>query len=133
MTTPTSGTSVDTGDEIGAIDTIRRGMAHSPELTEGIRFTLFLAVVASVGQIVVPVAVQQTLDKGLHGEAGPDVAFTVAMGVVAEPFLRLANDAARGCCPWRAPVRIDPYLSTEPYLSQRLVSSAAKSEKIVEP
>ena len=49
MTTATaSGTTVDTGEEIGAIDTIRRGMAHSPELTEGIGLTLFLAVLASV-------------------------------------------------------------------------------------
>ena len=74
---------MDTGEEIGAIETIRRGMAHSPELNEGIRVTLLLAVVASVGQVVVPIAVQQTLDRGLHGDDGPDVAFTVAMAAVA--------------------------------------------------
>ena len=83
MTTTISGTAVDSGEQIGAIDTIRRGMAYSPELTEGFRFTLFLAVVASVGQVVVPVAVQQTLDRGLHGGGGPDVGFTVTMGLVA--------------------------------------------------
>ncbi|HET9997134.1 MAG TPA: ABC transporter ATP-binding protein [Nocardioides sp.] len=74
---------VDTGEDIGAIDTIRRGMAHSPELTEGIRVTLLLAVLASVGQIIVPIAVQQTLDHGLHADGGPDVGFTVTMGLVA--------------------------------------------------
>ncbi len=89
-----AGTTVDTGDEIGAIDTIRRGMAHSPELTEGIRFTLFLAVVASVGQVVVPIAVQQTLDRGLHGEGGPDVPFTVAMAAVAALAIVVTSFAA---------------------------------------
>src|SRR6478672_2903701 len=74
---------VDTGEDIGAIDTIRRGMAFSPELTEGIRVTLLLAVLASVGQIIVPIAVQQTLDHGLNADGGPDVGFTVTMGLVA--------------------------------------------------
>src|SRR5690349_5907913 len=74
---------VDTGEDIGAIDTIRRGMAFSPELTDGIRVTLLLAVLASVGQIVVPIAVQQTLDHGLNAAGGPDVGFTVTMGLVA--------------------------------------------------
>src|SRR6478609_9022738 len=74
---------VDTGEDIGGIDTIRRGIAFSPELTEGIRVTLLLAVLASVGQIIVPIAVQQTLDHGLNADGGPDVGFTVTMGLVA--------------------------------------------------
>src|SRR5215218_9679077 len=74
---------MDTGEGIGALDTIRRGVAYSPELKEGFRVTLFLAVLASVGQVVVPVAVQQTLDHGIHGKGGPDVGFTVVMGLVA--------------------------------------------------
>ena len=36
----------------------------------GLRVTLVLAVVASVGQVVVPIAVQQTLDRGLNGPDG---------------------------------------------------------------
>src|SRR6187200_337390 len=74
---------VDTGEDIGAIDTIRRGMALSPELTDGIRVTLLLAVLASVGQSIVPIAVQQTLDHGLNADGGPNVGFTVTMGLVA--------------------------------------------------
>jgi len=76
-------TRMETGEDIGAIATIRRGVAHSPELTEGLAKTLFLAVVASVGQVVVPITVQQTLDHGLHASGGPDVSFTVWMGVAA--------------------------------------------------
>ena len=79
----TSGTRMDTGEELRALETIRRGVRHSPELKEGIAGTLVLAVLASVGQVVVPVAVQQTLDRGLGDAGGPDVRFTVLMGLVA--------------------------------------------------
>ena len=65
------------------METIRRGVLFSPELKEGIGFTLVLAVVASLGQVVVPIAVQQTLDRGLHGADGPDVGFVVWMGLAA--------------------------------------------------
>ena len=60
-----------------------RRAASRPELKEGIRGTLVLAVLASLGQVVVPIAVQQTLDRGLNGPGGPDVRFTVLMGLVA--------------------------------------------------
>lgn len=83
MTAVQQGTVLDSGEELGAIATIRRGVQFSPELKEGIGWTLVLAVLASVGQVVVPIAVQQTLDRGLNGPGGPDVSFTVLMGVVA--------------------------------------------------
>ena len=75
-----------TGAELGAFDTLRRGVRHSPELTVGIRVTLLLAIVASAGQVVVPIVVQQTLDKGIDAAGGPDLRFTlgaVAIGAVA--------------------------------------------------
>jgi ATP-binding cassette subfamily B protein len=78
-----SGTAMTSGEELGALETIRRGVHHSPELTDGIRGTLALAVLASVGQVVVPIAVQQTLDRGLSRSGGPDLTFTVVMGLVA--------------------------------------------------
>jgi ABC-type multidrug transport system fused ATPase/permease subunit len=74
---------MDTGEDIAALETIRRGVHHSPELKEGIGRTLVLAILASVGQVIVPIAVQQTLDRGLNGPGGPDVRFTVLMGVAA--------------------------------------------------
>ncbi len=64
---------VDTGDDIKALDTIRRGIAVSPELRDGLWGTLALAVLATVGQVVIPIVVQQTLDRGLNGPNGPDV------------------------------------------------------------
>ncbi|TNM45165.1 ABC transporter ATP-binding protein [Nocardioides albidus] len=72
-----------TGDDIGAWETIRRGIRHSPELVEGIGWTLVLAVLASVGQVIVPIAVQQTIDKGLRGPDGPDPTFTTWLALAA--------------------------------------------------
>lgn len=82
-TSSSTGTVLHTGEELGAIATIRRGIAHSPELTDGIGVTLLLAVLASVGQVVVPVAVQQTIDRGLRGPGGPDVSFTTWLALAA--------------------------------------------------
>ncbi len=76
-------TLMDTGEDIAAMETIRRGVHFSPELKEGIGGTLALAVLASVGQVIVPIAVQQTLDRGINGSDGPDVSYTVLMGVLA--------------------------------------------------
>ncbi len=90
----TSGTRMDTGEDLRPIETIRRGVAHSPELKEGVWFTLFLAVIASLGQVIVPVAVQQTLDHGLRDAGGPDVAFTVWMVLAAAAALVLTSVAS---------------------------------------
>ncbi len=73
----------DTGDDLRPMETIRLGIRYSPELTEGLKGTLVLAVLASLGQVVVPIAVQQTLDHGIRGEGGPDVSFTVWVGLFA--------------------------------------------------
>ena len=71
---------MDTGEEMKAFETIRRGVHFSPELKEGLGGTLLLALAASLGQIVVPIAVQQTLDRGLNGPDGPNVAVHRADG-----------------------------------------------------
>jgi len=88
------GTAMDSGDDIAAMETIRRGVEVSPELKEGIGGTLLLALVASVGQVVVPIVVQQTLDRGLNGPDGPDVSFTTLMGVVAAAAIFLTSGAS---------------------------------------
>lgn len=72
-----------TADRAGGIDsnassgfaTLRRGLRLTPEFRRGIGVTLLFALVATVGRIVVPVAVQQTLDGGLRAHGGPDIAF----------------------------------------------------------
>ncbi len=76
-------TALDTGEQIGAIETLRRGVRYSPELKEGFGRTLLLALLASLGQVVVPIAVQRTVDQGLNAPGGPDVSYVVEMGLAA--------------------------------------------------
>jgi ABC-type multidrug transport system fused ATPase/permease subunit len=87
---------VDTGDELPALQTIRRGMEISPELRHGLGVTLLLALVATVGQVIVPITIQQTLDHGLRaeGQGGADVGFMVRMGLLAAGAILLTGVAS---------------------------------------
>ncbi len=67
-------TAVDAAVPASTWQTLRRGLALSPELRSGIVGTALLAVVATAGKVAVPVAVQQGIDKGLRAPGGPDVA-----------------------------------------------------------
>ncbi|GAA3743488.1 ABC transporter ATP-binding protein [Salinactinospora qingdaonensis] len=61
-----------------ALSTLRRGIQLSPEFTHGIGLTLVLAVIATAGKVVVPMAVQQIVDNGIGaatGEPDPDFVF----------------------------------------------------------
>ncbi len=78
-----AGTSMDTGEDISALRTIARGIELSPELKDGFRGTLAFALLSTLGRIVVPVAVQQTLDRGLRGSDGPDLGFVALVAVLA--------------------------------------------------
>ncbi|MQY02276.1 ABC transporter ATP-binding protein [Actinomadura macrotermitis] len=59
----------------GALHTLRRGLRLTPEFRAGLAGTLLLALVSTAGRIVVPIAVQQTIDKGLGHAGGPDIGF----------------------------------------------------------
>jgi len=67
----TSGTNLDTGESVSATRTIARGIELSPELKEGFGGTLAFAALSTLGRIVVPVSVQQTLDKGVNAPVAP--------------------------------------------------------------
>jgi ATP-binding cassette subfamily B protein len=53
--------------ERGAFATLAHGLRLTPELRAGLAGTLALALLATAGRVVVPVAVQQTIDHGLSG------------------------------------------------------------------
>ncbi|MDO8107568.1 ABC transporter ATP-binding protein [Isoptericola sp. b441] len=53
---------LDAQDRRGALLVLRRGLQVSPELVQGGVVTLLLAVAAAAGRVVVPLAVQQTVD-----------------------------------------------------------------------
>lgn len=60
--------------ERSAFETVRHGLRLSPEFRVGLGGTLALAVLATLGKIIVPVAVQQVIDRGLRG-GPPDLPF----------------------------------------------------------
>ena len=64
---------VDVTSERGAFATLAHGVRMTPEFAKGLPFTLLLALLATAGRIVVPIAVQQTIDHGLLRPAGPDL------------------------------------------------------------
>lgn len=89
--TTAAGGTVGTGDNLGAFATLRRGLAHSPEITAGLGWTLLLAILASVGQIIIPLTVQQVVDKGLQSSSGTDVSFTASLAGLAAAAMLLTS------------------------------------------
>ncbi|MBC7678970.1 MAG: ABC transporter ATP-binding protein [Pseudorhodobacter sp.] len=61
-------TTVDTTVERGSFAVLAHGLRLAPEFRAGLRTTLLLALLSAAGRIVVPVAVQQTIDHGLKAD-----------------------------------------------------------------
>jgi putative ABC transport system ATP-binding protein len=80
-----SAATIDSGTvQRGAFATLAHGLRLAPEFREGLGVTLLLAMLATGGRIVVPVAVQQTIDHGLNRPGSPDLALVrVACGLAA--------------------------------------------------
>ena len=64
--------SIASASEAGTIATLRHGLRVSPEILDGVVLTLVLAVLAAAGRVVVPLAVQQTVDTGILADGGVD-------------------------------------------------------------
>ena len=79
--------------ERGSFATLAHGLRLTPELREGLLVTLLLALLATAGRVVVPIAVQQVIDRGLAGPE-PDLDFvrlTVALAALAVVVTATAN------------------------------------------
>jgi ATP-binding cassette subfamily B protein len=94
VTTGAAATSMATGDEISAWQTIKRGTEISPELKDGFWGTMGFALLGTAGRVVVPIAVQQTLDRGINGPHGLDLGFVTVMALVAAAALVLTGVAS---------------------------------------
>ncbi|MEU8322680.1 ABC transporter ATP-binding protein [Nonomuraea sp. NPDC048881] len=76
--------------ERSALATIWHGLSLTPEFRKGLAGTLGLAVVATIGKIIVPIAVQQTIDTGIKSGT-PDLPYiTRAVLVCAAAVLLTA-------------------------------------------
>lgn len=72
-------TEVGSGRQLTTWQTLQRGFTLSPEITRGIGVTILLAFVSTIGRILVPIAVQQTIDKGILASGGPDTGLVVRL------------------------------------------------------
>ncbi|MFC4119603.1 ABC transporter ATP-binding protein [Nonomuraea zeae] len=79
--------------ERSALATIRQGLSLTPEFRKGLAVTLMLAVVATAGKIIVPIAVQQTIDTGLKGGT-PDLPYITRAVLVCAAAVVLTALAA---------------------------------------
>ena len=75
------------GRREGLWSTARRLRRLAPEVTRGLWLTLLLALVATAGKIIIPLTVQQTLDRGISGPHGVDLgvvrtAVSIAAGTI---------------------------------------------------
>lgn len=74
----------ESGPKVQAIAVLRRGFRESPELGRSLRLTVLFAIIGAVGRLVIPILVQQVIDKGLLADEGfrPGFTFT-ACGLAA--------------------------------------------------
>lgn len=99
--------SIRSASDLGVFATIRRGVQVTPELVQGIGWTMLLAVLAAAGKVTIPIAVQQAVDAAvdLGSEAIRRVvivcAFALAAVILSGIFsaimnIRLIRAAERG-------------------------------------
>jgi len=64
---------LDRGARLSTWQTIKRGLLASPEFREGLTVTVLLAIAATSGRVIVPIVVQQVIDKGIAAPGGPNL------------------------------------------------------------
>ncbi len=95
----------------GAWRTLRRGLALSPELRVGLTVTMLLALLATAGRAIVPIAVQRTIDDGLEGGAGLDIRAVITV-VAAAGVAVLITALASGAMNYRLAAVVETALSS---------------------
>lgn len=76
---------------LGVFATLREGLRISPEILTGIWVTLAFAIVATAGRVVIPIAVQQTVDSGILAPGGVDTRRVVYLVLLAAGVLVIAG------------------------------------------
>ncbi|MDN5790698.1 MAG: ABC transporter ATP-binding protein/permease [Micrococcales bacterium] len=61
------------GHELRTWETLKRGITLSPELRKGIVVTVLLAVLSTLGRVLIPFVVQRTTDEGILAAGGADI------------------------------------------------------------
>ena len=65
-----------------ATTTIGRGLSEAPVLRQGLGVTWLFAATGAAGRVVVPVVVQQAIDRGIDGRDGVKMDFVITLAVI---------------------------------------------------
>src|SRR5688500_13024852 len=63
----------------GAFKILKRGLADSSEMRKGLGYTIALAMTYSLGNLMIPILIQQVLDKGLVDGFRPRFVYTMCV------------------------------------------------------
>ncbi len=78
--------SIGGSSRLSTLATLRRGFHLSPEFRTGLLVTVLLALVATLGRVLIPFVVQQITDNGILADPGADLGFVgraLALATVA--------------------------------------------------
>jgi ATP-binding cassette subfamily B protein len=84
-------------DDFSAASTIGRGLDAAPVLREGLALTWTLAAVGAGGRVVVPIVIQQAIDRGIVGEDEVRLRFVMwcaAIGLAAQVVAAICQRTA---------------------------------------
>ncbi|MGH3442099.1 MAG: ABC transporter ATP-binding protein [Nitriliruptorales bacterium] len=82
-------------ERMSVVETLRRAAGIAPALAAGLGLTLFLAILGTAGQVVVPIAIQQVLDREVFSGGEVDVAAVALLCGAAATGLLVAIAATR--------------------------------------
>jgi putative ABC transport system ATP-binding protein len=83
------------GEPITTRHALRRAFVEAPSLRHGLIATVLLAMLGTVGTLIVPVMVQRIVDGELLADGGPDLQSVLWQGSVAILLLAMATFVAR--------------------------------------
>lgn len=82
-------------ERLSVLQALRRAAAIAPALATGLGLTLFLAILGTTGQVVVPIAIQQLLDREVFSAGAIDLPAVALLCGVAVTGLLVAIVATR--------------------------------------
>ncbi len=100
--------SEETTSRSGTVRALRRAFQETPALSKGLGLTIVFALLGTLIQLVVPIAIQQVIDKDLLGRDQVEVGSVVSKGLIAlvamllaflvrrQALVRLAHASATG-------------------------------------
>ncbi|TXJ07732.1 MAG: ABC transporter ATP-binding protein [Aeromicrobium sp.] len=79
----------------GSIAVIREGLKHSPEVLDGLWFTIVLAALSTAGGSIISLVVRDVLDRGLGSVVDLDLERTARMVMIASALLVIVAITSR--------------------------------------